>query len=189
MKIMVFCSKGVKKNSGSYFYIIIISLSIASIILFYIKAYISFKKNIVLKINAKFTNDEEEQQNEHFPNVFIIKLNKAYDCLYFFVKDDYNLFVVKIYLILFWFSIDNTMKGMFFKDKTMYEIYEYNGEYRFRYQIPLIIYPIIISSLITRLLEYFVIFEDKITKIIKENIEEHKSEITKKINKYIDSIN
>ena len=73
------------------------------------------------------------------------------------------------------------MKGMFFKDKTMYEIYEYNGEYRFRYQIPLIIYPIIISSLITRLLEYFVIFEDKITKIIKENIEETKSEVTQKL--------
>ena len=106
----------------------------------------------------------------------------------FFVKDDYNLFDVKICLLLFWLSIDYAMNGMIFTDKTMHKIHEYNGEYRFTYQLPLIIYPIIFSSFITRLLECFAIFEDKIAKIIKENIEENKSKIIKKINEYIDSI-
>ena len=69
----LFCSKGFKKNSGSYFNIIIISISIAFIIFFYTKGYITFKKNIALKINAKFANDKEEQQNETISDLNIIK--------------------------------------------------------------------------------------------------------------------
>ena len=71
----LFCSKGFKKNSGSYFNIIIISISITFIVFFYINGYISFKKNIALKINAKFTNDKEEQQNETMSDLNIIKRN------------------------------------------------------------------------------------------------------------------
>ena len=106
----------------------------------------------------------------------------------FFIKDDYNLFEIKICLLLFWLAVDYAMNGIFFNDKTMHKIHEYNGEYRFLYHLPIIIYPLIFSSLITRLLECLAIFEDKIAKIIKENFEKTKSEITKKINEYIDSI-
>ena len=75
------------------------------------------------------------------------------------------------------------MNGMFFTDKTMHKLHEYedyNGKYPFLYELPLIIYPIIISTIITKILEYFAIFEDKIAKIIKKNVEETNSEIIKK---------
>ena len=94
-------------------------------------------------------------------------------------------------LLLFWLSIDYAANGIFIRDKDMHrkhEYYEYNRKYPILYELPLIIYPIIISSVITRILEYFAIFEDKIAKIIKENVEKTKSEIITKINKFLDSI-
>ena len=101
---------------------------------------------------------------EMFWSLFKIKHN----LIFIFVKNDYNIIQIKICLFLFWLSIEYTMNGLFYSDKTMHKMHEYNGKYKFLYHLPTIIYPIIISNVITELVEYFALTEEKIAKIVKE---------------------
>ena len=84
----------------------------------------------------------------------------------FFLKNDYNSFIVKLCLFLFSFSLEYAINALFYHDKTMHEIYEDRGDYNFLYQLPNIIYSFLISFSITKLLSIFIIPEEKISKIV-----------------------
>ena len=104
----------------------------------------------------------------------------------FFIKDDYNSTEIIICLFLFGLSLDFAVRALFFSDSTMHKIYEDKGKYNFLYQLPIIIYPALISYVITKLLKYFSLYEAKITKIVKDST--NINEINKEINKLILSL-
>ena len=61
------------------------------------------------------------------------------------------------------------MGALFFTDSTMHKIYEDKGKYNFLYQLPIIIWPILISNILREILKYFSLYEDKIAKIVNDN--------------------
>ena len=62
--------------------------------------------------------------------------------------NDYNSFIIKIFLFFFSFSSDLAINALFFNDDTMHKIYEDKGKYNFLYQTPQILYSIMISKII-----------------------------------------
>ena len=102
----------------------------------------------------------------------------------FFNENDYNSTEIKICLFLFWLSLNYTITALFFNDSTLHKIYEDRGKYSLIYQLPIAIYSILISFVLTKLLTLFSIFEEKIAKQAKTKT----VETEKKINEYIVSI-
>ena len=202
---VLFTSKGLKKNFGSYFNIAIIAVLIIFLIFFYLKGNNSFKEKINNIIDQKIqekdteyniiisdtqTQDPDislENYNDYEINNLgydeALKLDKRtycesyvskikLDCLFIFtflVKDDYNSTEIKICLFLFWLSLDFTVEALFFTDSTMHKIYEDKGKYNFLYQLPKIIYRILISNLFKKILQKLSLYEDKIAKIVNDN--------------------
>ena len=98
----------------------------------------------------------------------------------FCLEDDYNSRLIKICLFLFSFPLEYAINALFFNDSTMHKIYEDRGKYNFIYQLPQIIYSFLISFVITKLLDFFNLSEEKISEITKNK----KSEISPKINNF-----
>ena len=90
----------------------------------------------------------------------------------FYPSNDYNLITMKMALFLLSFSLYFTTDGFFFTDETMHNIYKNNGNFEILYQIPLILYSSIITSVINTILKQLSLSEDTILKIKnEENIE------------------
>ena len=81
---------------------------------------------------------------------------------------DYNLYIVKIFLFFFSFSLNLTVNALFFNDDTMHKIYEDKGKFNFLYQIPQIIYSTLISIVISILIKKLALSQKKIMEIKKE---------------------
>ena len=92
----------------------------------------------------------------------------------FYTNTDYNSKKIKIILFLFSFSLYFSINALFFIDNTIHKIYEDQGKYDFIYQIPIILYSTIISSVISTIIKYFSLTEKNILEIkkIKYNIEQ-----------------
>ena len=99
----------------------------------------------------------------------------------FFIKTDYNSQIIKISLFLFSFALFYTVNGLFFTDSTIHKIYEDKGAFDFIYQIPQILYSLIISSIINTIIKLLSLSEKSIIEIKneKENIKEKFSKIIK----------
>ena len=83
---------------------------------------------------------------------------------------------IKISLFLLIFSLHFTVNSFFFNDNTMHKIYKDNSSYNFIFQIPIILYSTIISSIINIILKYLSLSEKDVLLIKKEK-------------NYIDSVN
>ena len=81
---------------------------------------------------------------------------------------DYNLYIVKIFLFFFSFSLNLTVNALFFNDDTMHKIYEDKGKFNFLYQIPQIIYSTLISIVISIIIKKLALSQKKIMEIKKE---------------------
>jgi hypothetical protein len=77
-------------------------------------------------------------------------------------RNDYNLVTIKISLFFLSFSLYFTINGFFFNDDTMHKIYKDNGIYDIIYQIPIMIYSTLISSIINILLKTLSLSEKSI---------------------------
>jgi hypothetical protein len=58
----------------------------------------------------------------------------------FFIKEDYNVYLMKISLFLCSLALYLITNTIFFNDENMHEIYTYKGKYNFIYQLPFIIH-------------------------------------------------
>ncbi len=67
----------------------------------------------------------------------------------FFVKNDYNLFLLKLSLFLISFNLFLFMNTLFFSDDSLHKIYKDEGKYDFLYHIPQIMYSTILSKVIS----------------------------------------
>ena len=93
----------------------------------------------------------------------------------FITSNDYNSKAIKIILFLFYFSLNYTINALFFNDGTIHQIYEDEGNFNFIYQIPQILYSLIIASAINSLIKYLSLTEKNVLDIKKE-----KNDIIKK---------
>ena len=100
----------------------------------------------------------------------------------FFVKNDYNIFLLKFALFLITFSLFLFMNALFFEDDSLHKLYEDQGKYNFLYQLPQIFYSTIVTQIISSLLEKLSLSQDEIL-TIKENC--YSKEINKEIKKVI----
>ena len=100
----------------------------------------------------------------------------------FFMNDDYNSSEVIISLFLFGLSLDFAVRALFFNDSTMHKIYKDKGTYNFLYQIPIIIYPLLISFAITKVIKIFSDSETEIARALKNEKRESKMKVNEKIN-------
>ena len=148
-------------------------------------------KSIFLKDNIKDKNKEnqlllknkfndEELNSLEYENALIEDkrtycqyywslIKKKQIILFTFISsNDYNLFPVKICLLLLSFSLFFTINGFFFTDETMNRIYEDNGYYDIIYQIPQILYSTLISSLFSTIFKRLSLSEKQLLSIKKE---------------------
>ena len=144
------------------------------------KIEIKNKENIkdenILELNDSEMNDlsyenalEKDDRNYSQYYLSLLKTNH----LFFFVfinKADYNVKVIKIFLFIFSFTLNQTVNALFFNNKTMHKIYIDEGKYNFIYQIPQIIYSSVISVIINIIIKQLALSEKDILKIKQEKI-------------------
>ena len=148
------------------------------------------------KERMKYFNDDELNSLEfkfaleidfrtYFQFYFSLLKKKHLLIFTFFVRNDYNLFLLKLSLFLLSFSFFIFMNALFFSDDSMHKLYEDEGKYDILYQIPQMLYSTIISQIMSSLLEKLSLFQDDIINLKeKKDIGDIKKEI-KRIIKYI----
>ena len=72
----------------------------------------------------------------------------------FFNNNDYNSRFIKIYIFFYTFAINYVISAMFYSDNTMHKILIDEGSFDFTYQLPQMIYSLIISSILKAILNY-----------------------------------
>ena len=87
----------------------------------------------------------------------------------FFQYKDYNSLIIKIYIFFFTFGMNLTVSAMFYTDSTMHKIYIDDGAFDFTYQLPQMIYSLIISTTFAVLLKYLGLYEQDIVEVRKGN--------------------
>ena len=156
----------------------------------------------ILKINKvsskdKDLNDEEMNSLEYekaceidkrtFFQFYWSLIKKKQIILFTFMPtNDFNLLYMKICLFLFSFALSLFVNGLFFTDETMHKIYKDKGIFNLLYQMPKIIYSLIISSSINLLIKNFGLSEKNILKLRKNK--QNENEIQKEIEKTIKSL-
>ena len=103
----------------------------------------------------------------------------------FYPNNDYNSKLIKITLFFFSFALYYTVNALFFTDSTMHKIYEDNGTFNFIYQIPLIIYSTVVSTIIKNILTILSLTENNIKEIKNEKTFELSIKKMKKIVRYL----
>ena len=86
----------------------------------------------------------------------------------FFPKNDYNSTEIKICLFFFIFALEFVLNSLFFNDGTMHKIYEDEGVFNFVYNLPKILYSMIISTIISFAIKKLGLSENYILVIKKE---------------------
>ena len=139
----------------------------------------------------KYFSDEElnSLNYEHALEIDFRSYFKFYYCLLkethliiftFFVRNDYNIFLLKLSLFIISFALFLFMNTLFFSDDSMHKIYEDEGKYDFLYQIPQTLYSTIVSQIISSLLENLSLSNDDVISLKeKENCNEMKQELIK----------
>ena len=89
----------------------------------------------------------------------------------FYQNNDYNSQIIKIYLFLLTYYINYVISVMFYSDNTMHKIYIDKGAFDFTYQLPQMIYSLLISSILNTILKIFGLYEENIFEIKKYNKE------------------
>jgi len=138
-------------------------------------------KNNEINTNKHFIilNDEELNNLEY---LFAIEYDKRsyfqYYCsllrkkqlilFSFFPNTDFNLIPLKISLFLMSFTIYFTIHGFFFSDETMHKMYKDNSSFNIIYQIPVMLYSTIVSTILNMLLKQLSLSEKNILTLNQE---------------------
>ena len=81
---------------------------------------------------------------------------------------DYNSKIIKFCLLFFSFAVYLVINALFFNESLMHIIYIDKGKYNFKYNIPIITYSTIISTIIIGIIRKFSLSENNILKIKHE---------------------
>jgi hypothetical protein len=83
----------------------------------------------------------------------------------FLIREDYNVYLMKISLFLCSLALYLITNTIFFNDENMHEIYTYEGKYNFIYQLPFILYTTIISVFFNNILNLLSLSQRNILKL------------------------
>ena len=111
-----------------------------------------------LKDKRKFLNYYLSLLKENHILFFALKINL-----------DYNSYIIKICLFLFSLSVFIVINTLFFNDSIFHQIYIDNGNYNFIYNLPYIIYSILISSIIIIIAKRLSLSQNNILEFKKES--------------------
>ena len=151
------------------------------------------KKNIANKKNKKIINNDlyndYELNNLNYVEAKVLD-NRSYSQYYisllktkhilissFCQTNDYNSQPIKIYIFFITFEINYLVSAMFYSDATMNKIYEDSGSFDFTYQLPKMVYSLIISTIIKSLLNFLGLYEPN---IISYKRDKHKNTTKRK---------
>ena len=89
-----------------------------------------------------------EYDKRTFMQIYLSYIHIKHPIIYLFY-DDYNIYAIKYILYVQSFGIHICMNGLFFREDTMHRIYKDNGTFNFIYRLPLTLYSVIISGVIS----------------------------------------
>jgi hypothetical protein len=141
------------------------------------------ENKLVLKLNDQEINCLEYNQaikidkRTYFQYYFALLKRKQLILFAFFPNNDYNIIELKISLLLLSFSLYFTINGFFFSDETMHKIYKDKSSYNIIYQIPIMLYSTIISSVLNIILKQLSLSENNILSIAQ--VKDYKSAVKK----------
>ena len=95
----------------------------------------------------------------------------------FYTNNDFNSKMIKICVFFFSFALYFTINALFYSDLTMHKIYEDKGNFNFIYQIPIIIYSTLISSVINIIISVLSLTERNILSLKNEKKYETNQEL------------
>ena len=118
--------------------------------------------------NLEYLNAIEYDKRTYFQYYCSLLKKKQLILFSFFPNTDFNLVPLKISLFLMSFSIYFTIHGIFFSDETMHKIYKDNSAFNIIYQIPIMLYSTIVSTILNMLLKQLSLSEKNILAMNKE---------------------
>ena len=140
-----------------------------------------FNKNYETKIKSENYNDYELNELEYidalnFDNrtcsqLYLSLLKTRHILIFsFFQLQDYNSYMIKVYIFFLTFSINYVVSAMFYSDSTMHQIYIDDGSFNLTYQLPQMFYSFIISTTLENLLNLLGLYECNIVEFKKNFI-------------------
>ena len=136
------------------------------------------KSKLDLNVQNELYNDMElnslsymealKKDNRSFCQYYLSLLKIKHLIIFtFFRRKDFNSQAIKIYIFFFIYVINHTVSAMFYSDTTMHIIYQRKGSFDFTYQLPQMIYSLLISSILKNILNVLGLYEDNILEIKK----------------------
>ena len=121
------------------------------------------------EMNSLNYNEAKALDNRTFFQYYLSLLRTNHILIFsFFYLKDYNSQIIKIYIFFFTFAINYLISAMFYSDSTMHKIYIDKGSFDFTYQLPQMIYSMLISTVLNFLLNYLGIYGEEIIEFKKE---------------------
>ena len=122
------------------------------------------------ELNALDFEEALKYDNRNYFQYYLSLLKTKHLIFKVFNKKDYNLRMIKIFLVFFHFSLSFAVNALFFNDETMHKILEDGGDFNFIYQLPQIIYSCIISIIFENFLGFLSLSEKTILKVKHEKV-------------------
>ena len=129
------------------------------------------KNKFVSKFNdqeinyMEYNNAVKFDKRTYFQYYFSLLKRKQLILFAFFPNNDYNIVELKISLLLLSFSLYFTINGFFFSDDTMHKIYKDKSSYNIMYQISIMAYSTLVSSILNIILKQLSLSENSILSI------------------------
>ena len=114
------------------------------------------------KLDLKLTNSEINslsyveailKDKRKFLEIYFSFIRVNHLLLFVFNNEDYNSQMIKLSIIFFNIAIYIAVNSLFFNDSTMHKIYTNHGSYNFVYQLPQIIYSMLISAVLNGIIK------------------------------------
>ena len=137
--------------------------------------------NIYELNNLEYSEALKKDKRSYF-EYYLSLLKTKHLFLFSFCKiNDYNSQIIKIFLFFYSFIICFFVNTLFFNDSTMHKIYKDIGSYNFIYQLPQMLYSVLISSLLNLIIRELSLTEKKILNLKNKykDIKNKKKELIK----------
>ena len=128
-----------------------------------------------IEMNSFDYEDAKEKDNRTYCQYYVSLLKTKHILIFsFFLLSDYNPQITKIYIFFFIFAINYLVSAMFYTDEVIHKIDEDEGSFDITYQLPIMLYSLIISTVLKIALNASGLYE--------QNIIEYKNDKKKEIN-------
>jgi len=122
------------------------------------------------KLNELEYEEALKKDKRTFFQLFLSLIKIKHRLIFTFIHfRDYNSQIIKILIFFFTFAINLTVSAMFYSDTTMHKIYVDDGAFDFTYQLPQMVYSLIISLIIEVILNQLGLYEQDIIEFKKGN--------------------